>query len=590
MKKDIKKSGRKIIRKLSRASHKASQKSKDHIKTHFFARIVNVKNVRLWVFEWLLLVIAITLFAVVQQIWNSNAYESKVFVAGGNYTEATLGQVNSMNPLYASTNSEKALSRLLFASLLSVDASGRLGNNLASSVSSDDTAKIWTVNLRPGLKWSDGATLSAADVEFTFNTIKNPSAKTVFSADFSKISVKQIDDLTLEFSLPSSYPAFNTFLIFPIIPKHILGDIEPALIYEHNFSKKPVGSGPFTLNASQNTNQGRTIYLSRNTNYYLGDTMLDAFTLRTYENTDEIVDAINRATVNGTADLRNVAEPNVQNSKFYKKESTISSGVFAFLNTADTSILSSTKLRQAIQSGLNMSSLRAGLVEEYPLSLPILEQQISLNFPKMPEYDQEKSLELLLAAGYSQKDGKLLDKSGAQANLTLAVPATGYLPELAERIKAQLEEFGFTVDLLSYGSEISSKEFFSTIVQPRAYDILLYEVDLGLDADPFAYYHSSQANSTGLNLSNYRNTLVDDLLLSARTTTSEKLRAAKYESFLKYWVNDVPAIAIHQSYSSYYFNRNMRIFSENNTLSTSLDRFMDVSYWASEKNFKNRTP
>lgn len=67
-------------------------------------------------------------------------------------------------------------------------------------------------------------------------------------------------------------------------------------------------------------------------------------------------------------------------------------------------------------------------------------------------------------------------------------------------------------------------------------------------------------------------------------------RAAKYETFLKRWVSDVPAIGIYQVSLVYYFNKNARSFSEDDRLIYATDRFMDVEYWAVNQAQKNRTP
>ena len=67
-------------------------------------------------------------------------------------------------------------------------------------------------------------------------------------------------------------------------------------------------------------------------------------------------------------------------------------------------------------------------------------------------------------------------------------------------------------------------------------------------------------------------------------------RSTKYETFLARWVNDVPAIGIYQSSLVYYFNKNVRAFSEDDRLVYAVDRFVDVEYWAVNKAEKNRTP
>jgi ABC-type transport system substrate-binding protein len=119
---------------------------------------------------------------------------------------------------------------------------------------------------------------------------------------------------------------------------------------------------------------------------------------------------------------------------------------------------------------------------------------------------------------------------------------------------------------------------------------LVYEIELGAEPDLLPYYHSSQASTAGLNLSNYRNTLVDDLLIGARETLDLSLRAKKYESFLDYWVNDVPAIGLYQANMTYLYNKNVRTYSDSVRLVTGLDRFSDVNNYAVNKASFNKTP
>lgn len=175
----------------------------------------------------------------------------------------------------------------------------------------------------------------------------------------------------------------------------------------------------------------------------------------------------------------------------------------------------------------------------------------------------------------------------AGQELRLVTIDSGYFPELAEQLKEQLEALGFKVNLTIY---TPSQEFLVEVIQARDYDILLYEVELGADPDLFAYYHSTQTSSGGLNLSEYSSYLVDDLILGARISTNPTLREAKYQTFLSRWVNDVPTIGIYQTSLVYYFNKNVRNFSEDNRLVYATDRFEDVEYWAVNRAEKNRTP
>ena len=68
------------------------------------------------------------------------------------------------------------------------------------------------------------------------------------------------------------------------------------------------------------------------------------------------------------------------------------------------------------------------------------------------------------------------------------------------------------------------------------------------------------------------------------------LRAKKYEAFLQYWAEDVPAIGLYQPNLTYIYNRNVRTFGNDVRLVTALDRFTDITDWAVVKEVKNKTP
>ena len=181
--------------------------------------------------------------------------------------------------------------------------------------------------------------------------------------------------------------------------------------------------------------------------------------------------------------------------------------------------------------------------------------------------------------------------NGKEMNIRLAVPKRSLLQEFAERMKTQLEELGFTVSINSGTSNKSdSNDFFTSVVQARDYDILIYEIDLGADADPYPYYSSTQVGAGGVNLSNYKNAIMDDLLLSARSTLSKDLRRMKYEKFMTQWVDQALALGICQSHMDYYHVKNSRIFGEDTILQSSFDRYYDINEWAVEKATFNQTP
>lgn len=578
MKKTSKKRGQKLSQRLSNFSREASQASQEHIKENFLNRLPHARNVRLLILEWSLLMIVLILLAITQVFWYADSYSVDTFGRGGAYTEATLGKVSSFNPIFATTNSEKVLSKLMFATLTETDYSGHAGVGLADTVRADDTGKVWAVRLRENLKWSDGEPITNQDVIFTVKIIQNSEVKSTFDTNLVKVDVEEDEDGNLIFTLPSPYANFSSALNIPILPKHILGDVSPEALLEHEFSTtKPVTSGAFSYNASQpiDAETGeKIVYLAANPYYYGSKPLIDSFAIHAFATTDNIIDAVNSGSVTATAELLSIDADKVVSKNIYQKETAINSGVFAFINTSNT--LRDKSLRQAIQKGIDLDELRSVLKDEPALDYPILSTQMKLNFPALPTHDTASAVEII-------KDAEL----DPEMPIAIATISTGYFPALAENLSEQLKELGFKTEVAVYEPD---QDFLMNIIRRRNYDILVYEIELGADPDLFAYYHSSQATSAGINLSNYRNLLADDVILAARNTMDATIRTSKYESFLKYWVEDVPAIGIYQTNLTYYFNKNTRNFSEDNHLVTAADRFYDVPYWSAVKERRNRTP
>lgn len=576
MKPKIKKRGQKIVKRIERFSDRAKKGGEKHIREKLIARLPNARQVRVFILEWGLLVIAIISLAITQAFWYSSSYSAEAYVAGGTYIEGTTGDVKSLNPLFATTNSEKVLSKLMFATLTTVDYSGHIGMGLAASVRPDETGTNWTLTLRDDLSWSDGTPISLADVLFTVELIQDTSLNTIYSSNLSGVSVEQVDQ-TIVFHLPSTYADFATALNFPLLPSHILSSVAHSQLLEHSFSVNPVTSGAFQFNATQNlaTDGERIVYLSSNPQYFRGQPLLDTFAVHTYPETSDLVTALALGEITATAELSAQDVSALPTGQLNQRQAAISNGVFAFLNTASPK-LSSVSVRQAIRQGINMENVRSALDGEAPLNYPILSSEIELSdYPALPSYNPEAAKATLSAAGL------------AEQTISLVTINSGYFPELASSIAQELESLGLTVEVSIYDP---GQDFLINIIRPRSYDILLYEVELGADPDLFAYYYSSQASTSGLNLSNYRNSLADDLILGARSTLDQSLRIAKYESFLREWVDDIPAIGIYQANLNYFYANNVRTFSEDNRLVYATDRFADVESWAVVRGVRNRTP
>lgn len=576
MSNSLKKRGQKFIKKFSRASLKASEEGKEHIRENLFERFSHIRDVRLLIFEWGLLVLALTMLAVTGAVWSSMSYAEETFVEGGTFTEATIGRVNSLNPLFATSSSEKTLARLLFSTLVSDDYSGHVGPGLANYIRASEDGKIWRLKLREGLKWSDGEALTNEDVMFTLGLIQNPVANTIYESNLENVKISENSEGEIVFELAASYADFQSALKIPIVPKHILEAAPVETLVEADFSVNPVSSGAFMFNAMQGSarDDETVYYLSSNPNYYRRKPLLNSFAVHTYEDKAGVLSAISGGQVTATAELSNAELLDL--GGYEARESSINAGAYIFFNTA-SGAMRNANLRAAIRQGINIETLRAAAPGTRALNYPLAQSQIELeNYPAIPGYDFSTAL---------SRVSELTD--GQEVIINIATVNSGYLPAVSNALAGELQALGLEARITVYEE---TQDFIANVISKRNYDILVYEIELGADPDPLPYYHSSQANSAGLNLSSYRNSLVDDLLVGARETLDTTLRARKYESFLEYWVADVPAIGIYQANMTYIYNKNARVYNAETQLVTPLDRFIDVEDWGTAKASRNLTP
>jgi peptide/nickel transport system substrate-binding protein len=129
---------------------------------------------------------------------------------------------------------------------------------------------------------------------------------------------------------------------------------------------------------------------------------------------------------------------------------------------------------------------------------------------------------------------------------------------------------------------IKPQDIQQNVIVPRSYDILIYELAIGTDPDVYAYWHSSQANNRGFNLSDYRSAQIDAALDSARSRSDPGLRAAKYHAFAQRWITDVPAVGLYRPSLTYIQTKGVTSFAPSN-LSDPVDRLQNVLFWSASK-------
>lgn len=579
-------------KKFSRRVKKAEGVTVRHAHKFIINRLDNVRSVRRHIMEWLVLV-GVMIFAVAAQfMWFQQSYTTTAAAAGGTYAEATLGGIDTLNPLYSSTDSEIAASRLLFSSLYSYDTTGHLHGDLAESMSVDPTSTVYTIKLRPNVLWHDNAELTAQDVAFTVNLIKNPETRSPLRINWQDIAVKAIDDTTVQFKLPAVYAAFPNALTFAILPQHILSQVAPGAIRENSFSRAPIGSGPFSFSLLQtldDTQKRDVVHLVANPKYYDGTPLISHFEIHTYDSQEAIVQALHSGEVTAAAGLSGVEASQIDMHSYNVYSKAVNSGVYALFNTTNP-ILKDQKVRQALELATDTTAIRKSLPITVPaLDLPFINGQITGDVAHPLPPNMQQAAQLLDVDGWVMQGNQRV-KAGQPLMLTVVTTKDSQYEKALETLAGQWRKLGVVVTTTVVNTNDPTANFVQTVLQPRAYDVLLYELFIGADPDVYAYWHSSQVGTSGYNFSNYSSPVADDALASARSRTEPDLRNAKYKLFAKQWVEDVPAIGLYQPVAEYVASKHVSSIDPSATFISAYDRYANVLNWSVDQKSVYKTP
>jgi oligopeptide transport system substrate-binding protein len=141
---------------------------------------------------------------------------------------ANMGEPESLDPQKVSTTGESRILRQLFEGLVVHDPKANVAPGAAESWTLSENGLIYTFNLRPNAKWSNGDPVTADDFVFSFRRIQDPKMRAQYSEvlypiknaeevntgkmPISELGVKAIDAKTLEITLKSPSPYFLQLL------------------------------------------------------------------------------------------------------------------------------------------------------------------------------------------------------------------------------------------------------------------------------------------------------------------------------------------------------------------------------------------
>lgn len=510
-----------------------------------------------------------------------STYTKVVPANGGSYREGIIGQPRFINPLLATTDTDKSIAKLVFSGLYKLNSAGEIVPDMAESMPTiSDDQQEYTVKIKSNAKWHNGKPLTADDVVFTIETLQNPQYNSPRRNEWQATKVEKIDDQTVVFKLNSPSAPFINNLTLPIISKSVWQNVSPADFVLSEGNIEAIGSGPYVIKEVRKLSQGavQTIALESFTDYANRRAYIDSVKLNFYEDIEGVLNAIHGKQIDGFgfSPFDQSVRLDESNNEFKVTQLPLPQYQAVFFNTS-RKLFSDVRVRHALEIGTDVQAIIDNIYsgQGQPINGPILRQHVDSIAEGKIIYDLEQAKAELDAAGWTQAPGSnVRKKNGVELAFTLSTNNFSLNSKTAELLAGNWAKLGVKVTL----NIQPTKELTENAIRPRNFDALLFAQKLGADPDPFPFWHSSQIHNPGLNLSMYANINADKLMTDARAASDKQIRDEKYRAFQDIISADAPAIFLVQNVFSYAMTENIKGMSIG-SLSDTTARFYDLPNW-----------
>lgn len=412
-----------------------------------------------------------------------------------------------------------------------------------------------TFYLRPEVVFSDGKPLTAEDVVFTFDWIRNPEIDAARERSYLTMlkEVTAIDSHTVRFTFTEPYYLnFGTVAGTPILAKHFYGRFTPAQFNER--VGLMFGSGPYRLEDPENWAPGKLVELVRNDRYWANPPTFNRIIFReVQEEAAQMVMYGNRELDNQLctpemydklrADARVMGFSNaLEYPSPYRGYGYIGWNQKRKVSGADQATpFADKRVRQAMTMLIDRQRMVKDIYRGYATvaSGPFspLGPQSDKSVEPWP-YDPQRAKALLADAGFVDRnnDGVLEGPDGKPLRFTLLYPSGADIYEkLVRFIKDNLAVGGVVMDL--------DRQDWPVLVDrlnKSDFDAAILGWSSTPESDPYQIFHSSQIGDNGDNRTHYINPELDKTIDEARRTMDTAARMALWNKVHRILHEDQP--------------------------------------------------
>jgi peptide/nickel transport system substrate-binding protein len=335
------------------------------------------------------------------------------------------------DPAFISSDSEVLVANAVYDYLVDIDAENNIQPRLATDWAISEDGLQYIFQLADGVTFHDGTNLTAADIVWTFNRLRDPSLGLPTADLYANIeSIEATADNEVTFRLKES----NPFFLYDLSDNHALilkaGTEDPSTGFN--------GTGPFRV---ENDSSER-IDLVANTSYFIsGQPKLKRLEFIFFDDEAAAVNALRGGQIDLVMRMSTSLFTSLQDQAGITAISIPTNGFDLVRLRADRAPGSDPRVIQAFKLATDREAAFTLVQQGYgatgrdsPIG-PLFTRYFSEDTP-IPARDPQAARQLLADAGYP--DG---------LSLTLHTPDTGGRPDLAAVLKEQWAEAGINIDI-----------------------------------------------------------------------------------------------------------------------------------------------
>ena len=482
-----------------------------------------------------------------------NTCTTSVPITGGTLVEGIVGAPVSINPLSDSNNPvDRQLVDLIFDGLVRFDGRGIPQPALAESWVISDDALTFTFTLDGNAQWHDQQPVRAQDVAYTYGLLQSAESTHPDSPLWQTVTISVIDDRTIEFKISEPYTAFMVALSRGILPSHLLNGIGLTALATHQYSSRPIGTGPFIV--VNNYWEEGTLRLLPNQRYFGQQVGLDWLEIRFFATESARADAYALGEIDSLIDVGQEAIPQalaLEGARLFSSTQLRYSQLM--LNTDSSTILSNKSVREA----LSIATDRQRLVDE-----AVFGQGVPFNGPFAPT-------SWAASSGFAVQPPSIISATLLIEEAGWRLPADSDVwiqlqDDITETLSVQLltddsaEHARIAQSIINQWQDIQvfvewtplAWDAYKDTLNERNFDAALVRIEPLADPDLYDFW-SQEAIISGQNFAGWNNRRASEALEAGRQLVSLEERAPFYAAFNREFAAQTPAISLFQYAQTY---------------------------------------